>query len=80
MRLAAGAVALVLGLAVYALLVGALAARVLPVHWLLDTLVYAIAGVAWIPLAARLTRWMQQPRAPRHSQDQRRYGAGAHLK
>ena len=79
MRIAAGAVMLVFGLAAYALLVATLAGLLLPVHWLVDTLVYAVAGIAWIPPAAHLTRWMQRVKSPRHSQNQHRGGVGTHL-
>jgi hypothetical protein len=79
MRVLAAAAVLVLGLAAYALLLAGLAGLLLPVHWLVDTLFYALAGIAWIPAAARLTRWAQRRAPPRHSQRQRPRGTGPHL-
>jgi hypothetical protein len=60
LRILGGALALVAGLAIYALAVMALAIRVLPANWAIEAVFYLIAGIAWIPLAARLTSWMQQ--------------------
>jgi uncharacterized RDD family membrane protein YckC len=59
-RVLAGTLILVFGLAAYALAVMSLAVRVLPDSLILETLFYAIAGIAWVLPAAKLTRWMQQ--------------------
>lgn len=53
-----GTLALVAGLAIYALGVAALA-QFLPRQPLLALLFYAVAGIAWVAPAALLTRWMQ---------------------
>ncbi len=59
LRILFGTIILVAGLALYALLVSALA-PLLPAHWAVETVFYAAAGILWIFPAARLTRWMQQ--------------------
>jgi membrane protein implicated in regulation of membrane protease activity len=59
LRILFGTLILVLGLALYALAVSALA-PLLPAHWAAQALFYALAGILWIFPAARLTRWMQQ--------------------
>lgn len=60
LRILFGAAVLLAGLALYGLAVMAVAIRVLPANWAIEAVFYACAGIAWIPLAARLTRWMQQ--------------------
>lgn len=60
LRILAGALMLVAGLALYGLAVMSLAVRVLPQSWLVEVPFYAAAGIAWVFPAARLTRWMQQ--------------------
>lgn len=60
LRILVGAMALVVGLALYGLAVMVLAVHVLPRSWLLEVPFYAAAGIAWVLPAARLTRWMQQ--------------------
>jgi len=60
LRILFGTLALIAGLAIYALAVMAIAIRLLPPNWAIEAVFYAIAGIAWIPAAARLTRWMQQ--------------------
>jgi hypothetical protein len=60
MRLALGTFALLLGLFIYALAVMRLAIAVLPENLVVQTLYYALAGVAWVWPAARVTRWMQR--------------------
>jgi membrane protein implicated in regulation of membrane protease activity len=65
LRILAGMVFLILGLAVYAALVVAIVTRLLPGQTTADLVFYAAAGIAWIWPAARLTRWMNQA-APHH--------------
>jgi hypothetical protein len=60
LRILFGTLALILGLALYALAVAALGERLLSAHWAAEAIFYALAGIAWIWPAARLTRWMQQ--------------------
>jgi DNA-directed RNA polymerase specialized sigma24 family protein len=60
LRILFGTLALILGLALYALAVAALGDRFLAQHGVAETLFYALAGIAWIWPAARLTRWMQR--------------------
>jgi len=62
LRILVGTLLLVLGLCVYALAVMAAAARLLPDQWAVEAVFYAVTGVAWIPPAARLVRWMQRAR------------------
>jgi hypothetical protein len=62
LRILFGTLLLVLGLSLYALLVMAAATRLLPDHWGVHMAFYALAGVAWISPAARLTGWMQRAR------------------
>ena len=57
LRILFGSVCLVLGLAFYAAIAMAIAAR-LPDSALLVFGFYAIAGVAWVVPASRVTRWM----------------------
>jgi hypothetical protein len=64
LRILAGMVALILGLAVYAVVVAVIALRFLPEQLAVDMAFYAAAGIIWIWPAARLTRWMSQ--APPH--------------
>jgi hypothetical protein len=61
-RVLAGTLILVFGLAAYALAVMSVAVRVLPENLFVATLFYAVAGVAWVAPAAKLTRWMQETR------------------
>jgi hypothetical protein len=65
LRILAGSVLLVAGLAVYAAAIAAVGGRFLPDRVWLDLLFYGIAGIAWIAPAALLTRWMSQA-APHH--------------
>lgn len=60
LRILLGTVILVVGLAAYALAVIWVAARLLPERWPIEAAFYALAGIAWIFPAARLTRWMQR--------------------
>ncbi len=64
LRILAGAVMLIVGLAVYAGLVVTAVGRLLPDKTPIHMAFYAAAGILWIWPAARLTRWMQQ--APPH--------------
>jgi hypothetical protein len=57
LRILLGGIGLTLGLALYAGLVMALAAR-LPENAVLAFGFYAIAGVVWIAPASLVTRWM----------------------
>lgn len=43
-----GLFAIMIGLALYCVLMMRLAVLILPVHWLVDLLFYAVAGIAWI--------------------------------
>jgi hypothetical protein len=65
LRILAGTVILILGLALYAAAVIVIAARFLPEQILIDMVFYAAAGIAWIWPAALLTRWMSRA-APYH--------------
>ena len=47
LRILFGALLLVLGLALYALLAMAVATRLLPDQWAVEMAFYALAGVAW---------------------------------
>jgi hypothetical protein len=60
LRILFGTVILVAGLALYALVMTVVALWLLPDHWAVEAVFYALAGVAWIFPAAWLTRWMQQ--------------------
>jgi hypothetical protein len=60
LRILFGTLLLVFGLGLYALLVMAVATRLLPDHWAVQMAFYAVAGIAWIFPAARLTGWMQR--------------------
>ena len=62
LRILLGSLLLVLGLALYALAAMAAAARLLPDNQAVELAFYALAGIAWIFPAARLTRWMQRAR------------------
>ncbi len=62
LRILLGSLLLVLGLALYALAVMAAATRLLPDNQAVELAFYALAGIAWIFPAARLTRWMQRAR------------------
>ena len=64
LRILAGTLILVAGLALYGLAVAALARRLLPPDPLIAIGFYAVAGIVWIFPTARLVRWMQQ--AARH--------------
>jgi Protein of unknown function (DUF2842) len=61
-RLAIGTIALLLGLALYALLAMRLAVAVLPEGVLVQTLFYLAAGLAWVWPAALVVRWIQRAR------------------
>ena len=65
LRILAGTLILIAGLAVYAGLIVMAVSRLLPGETLIDMAFYAAAGILWIWPAARLTRWMQQA-APHH--------------
>jgi hypothetical protein len=65
LRILAGTVLLILGLAIYAAFVIVVVSRLWPNQTLLDLAFYAVAGILWIFPAARLTRWMSQA-APHH--------------
>jgi len=60
LRVLVGTLILVFGLAAYALAAMSLAVRVLPDNLIIETLFYAVAGVAWVLPAAKLTRWIQE--------------------
>lgn len=60
LRILLGTLLLVLGLCGYALAVMAAAVRLLPAQWAAEAAFYAVTGLAWIPPAARLVRWMQR--------------------
>jgi hypothetical protein len=60
LRILFGTLLLVFGLGLYALLVMVAAARLLPDHWAVQMAFYALAGIAWIFPATRLTGWMQR--------------------
>jgi Protein of unknown function (DUF2842) len=59
MRKLVGTIALLLLIIVYALVIMVLAAAVLPYanKWLYPVF-YAVAGVAWVPLAGPIVAWM----------------------
>lgn len=59
LRILGGTALLVAGLAAYGLVMMAVAVRLLPPHGAVQAAFYAVAGVAWVWPAARLTRWMQ---------------------
>ncbi len=60
LRILIGALALIAGLAVYALLVMVIAVDLLPRETLIEVPFYIVAGVLWVWPAARLTGWMQR--------------------
>jgi hypothetical protein len=60
LRILLGSLLLIVGLALYALAVMVVAMRLLPDQVAIEFAFYALAGIAWIFPAARLTRWMQQ--------------------
>ena len=57
-RKAVGLLVFVLGMTVYAAL-AVTVADLVPDHWLLDLLYYALAGTLWVWPASHLVRWMQ---------------------
>lgn len=59
LRILFGTLGLILGLALYALLVMRLAIAVLPEDQFVQAIFYLVTGIVWIFPAARLTRWMQ---------------------
>jgi len=59
LRILFGTFGLILGLAVYALLVMRLAIAVLPDNQFVQALFYLVTGIVWIFPAAKLTKWMQ---------------------
>ena len=59
LRILFGTFGLILGLAVYALLVMRLAIAILPDNPLVQAVFYLVTGIVWIFPAARLTKWMQ---------------------
>ncbi len=60
LRILFGTLLLIVWLSLYALLVMAMATRLLPDHWAVQMAFYAVAGIAWMFPAARLTGWMQR--------------------
>ena len=59
LRVLIGTLALVAGLAVYALLAMCLAVAILPESIPVEFAYYAVAGTLWVWPAGRLLRWMQ---------------------
>jgi hypothetical protein len=59
LRILIGTAVLVLGLAIYGVIVAAVTARLLSPGSLAAFAVYAVAGLVWVLPAARLARWMQ---------------------
>jgi len=59
LRILFGTFGLILGLALYALLIMRLAIAVLPDNQLVQAVFYLVTGTVWIFPAARLTKWMQ---------------------
>jgi uncharacterized protein YacL len=59
LRILFGTFGLILGLAIYALLVMRLAIAVLPENQFVQAIFYFVTGVVWIFPAAKLTKWMQ---------------------
>jgi uncharacterized protein YacL len=59
LRILFGTFGLILGLAIYALLVMRLAIAVLPDNQLVQAIFYLVTGIVWIFPAAKLTKWMQ---------------------
>ncbi|MBL8699529.1 MAG: DUF2842 domain-containing protein [Alphaproteobacteria bacterium] len=61
-----GIAVLVLGLAVYALVVMVIGASMVPDHALVQLVFFAVAGLAWLWPARGLLRWMARgaPDAP----------------
>lgn len=58
-----GTMALVAFMVVYIFAASALALTMLPrANWLLEFLYYAIAGLAWVPAAALILKWMYPSR------------------
>ena len=64
-RIPLALVAGILGLLLYIGAVVALADRVLPGHWGLHLLYFAVAGVAWVWPISRLMYWAARKQAPR---------------
>ena len=60
LRILAGMVLLIVGLALYAWVVAVIALRFLPQQTFIDMAFYGAAGIIWIWPAARLTRWMNR--------------------
>ncbi len=59
LRILFGTFGLILGLAIYALLVMRLAIAVLPENQFVQAIFYLVTGIVWIFPAAKLTKWMQ---------------------
>ncbi|HLY58014.1 MAG TPA: DUF2842 domain-containing protein [Stellaceae bacterium] len=59
LRVLIGTIALIAGLAAYALLAMRLAVAILPESTLAEVVYYGVAGTLWVWPAARLLRWMQ---------------------
>jgi uncharacterized protein YacL len=59
LRILFGTLGLILGLAIYALLVMRLAIAVLPENRFVEAIFYLVTGIVWIFPAAKLTKWMQ---------------------
>jgi hypothetical protein len=57
-----GMIALLAYMIVYSLAVMVFASHyVLPLHWLVQTVCFVVGGIAWLPPAMWLIRWMQRP-------------------
>ena len=59
LRILFGTLALILGLAFYALAVMRMAVAWLPDNGLVEALFYLVTGTVWLYPAAKLTKWMQ---------------------
>jgi uncharacterized protein YacL len=59
LRILFGTLGLILGLAIYALLVMRLAIAMLPENRFVEAIFYLVTGIVWIFPAAKLTKWMQ---------------------
>ena len=56
-----GSIALIIGLALYALLVARLAGVLAPMHPLVELAFYAVFGLVWIFPVRSLLMWMRGP-------------------
>lgn len=64
LRILYGTLALLAGLAIYALAVMVVAVEFLPAQPMVELIYFAITGTLWLFPAARLTKWMQDLPAP----------------